>query len=459
MTAAPPDSPAAPPASAAPGGPRVLFAFENPLPSRQADAEVFVSTARHLAPLLRRSWLHVPLPATDRARAAAEALAGMPVVRARAPLRPAALRHLCCGLGLPFRRAFREADLVYTRNLWIAFVAILCGQRVAFDHYRPWAAQVPPLQPLIARLLAHPRFLVNVCHSDYTRERYLALGLAPARLVRVRNGFDPDRFRARPSVEAAKRALGLDPARRTVVYTGRLNHRKGLALVVEAARLRPDHLFLLVGSTGEGPVEALAAVVPNVRVVPWKEPDALAAWILAADVLLVPPSWKPLAEFGSTVLPLKLFLYLAAGRAIVAGDTPDVREVLRHGDNAVLCRPDDAAALAGALDALARDPALAGRLAARALADSRDLTWTARARTIAALLAARLAAPDAPPPPAPGWGRAQSLAWRRGSALWLRHLLRTRSWVLPPALPDAPPPDAPPPDAPAPRAAVPAPAP
>ncbi len=419
----------------APGGApvRILFAFENPLPSRQADAEVFLATARHLAPLVAQCWLHVPV---SGARAeAVGALAGLPVVRARAPLRPAALRHLCCALSLPRRPEFRQADLVYTRNLWVAWVAILCGQRVAFDHYRPWSAQIPPLQPWLYRLLAHRRFVVNICHSEYTRGKYLALGLPADRLVCVRNGFEPDRLRARLTVLDAKRALGLDPARRTVVYTGRLNGRKGLALVVEAARLAPEHLFLLVGSSGEGAIEAMAAGVDNIRVVGWQEPDALAAWIFAADVLLVPPSWKPLAEFGSTVLPLKLFLYLAAGRAILAGDTPDVREVLRHGDNALLCAPDSPQALADGLATLARDPALAARLAAQALSDSHGHSWAARARTIAGLLDARLPAAGAGAAAGvrEGWGRAQSRAWVRQSWRWLVHLARARSWVLPPS--------------------------
>ena len=426
---------------------KVLFAFENPLPSPQADAEVFLTTARHLAPLVSRCWLHVPLPGGAAPRIAA--LAGMEVVRARAPLRPAWLRHLLCGLGLPLRRAFREADLVYTRNLWVAWVALLFGQRVAFDHYRPWPAQIPPLQFLIHRLLGHRNFVVNICHSDYTRERYRGIGVAEDRLRCVRNGFDPARLQSPVAVGDAKRLLGLDPGRRTVVYTGRLNHKKGLALVVEAARLRPDHLFLLVGSHGDGPIEALARGVENVRVVGWQPAEALGRYIFAADVLLIPPSWKPLAEFGSTVLPLKLFLYMASGRPILAGDTPDIREVLRHDDNAVLCRPDDAAALAGALGSLARDPARAARLASAAQHDSRTYTWNARAHTIADILAARL--PDARLPDArlsdarladarrqpaqarrAGWSRAQYGTWMRQSWRWLAHLARARSWVLPP---------------------------
>jgi glycosyltransferase involved in cell wall biosynthesis len=426
---------------------KILFAFENPLPSPQADAEVFLTTARHLAPLASRCWLHVPLP--GEAVPAIAALAGMAVVRARAPLRPAALRHLCCGLTLPLRREFREADLVYTRNLWVAWVALLFGQRVAFDHYRPWPAQIPPLQFLIHRLLGHRRFLVNICHSDYTRERYRSIGVAEDRLRCVRNGFDPARLQAPVAAGEAKRLLGLDAGRPTVVYTGRLNHKKGLALVVEAARRLPDHLFLLVGSHGEGPIEAMARDVANIRVVGWQPAETLGRYIFAADVLLIPPSWKPLAEFGSTVLPLKLFLYMASGRPVLAGDTPDIREVLRHGANAVLCRPDDPEALVAGLGALARDPALAARLAAAAQDDSRNHTWNARAHTIADLLAARLPEarlpearlpearlPEARRHPAQarrvGWSRAQYAAWMRQSWRWLAHLVRARSWVLPP---------------------------
>lgn len=411
---------------------KVLFAFENPLPSPQADAEVFLATARHLAPLLSRCWLHVPLPAEAAPEIAA--LSGMAVVRARAPLRSAALRHLCCGLTLPLRREFREADLVYTRNLWVAWMALLCGQRVAFDHYRPWPAQIPPLQFLIHRLLGHRRFLVNICHSDYTRERYRRIGVAEDRLRCVRNGFEPSRLQFPVAAEDAKRQLDLDPARRTVVYTGRLNHKKGLALVVEAARRLPDHLFLLVGSQGDGPLEAMARDVANIRIVGWQPPETLGRYIFAADVLLIPPSWKPLAEFGSTVLPLKLFLYLASGRPILAGDTPDIREVLRHNGNALLCAPDDPDALAAGLAALARDPARAARLAAAARHDSRTLTWNARAHTIADLLAARLSEARHAPPQArrTGWSHAQYAAWMRQSWRWLAHLVRARSWVLPP---------------------------
>jgi len=409
---------------------KILFAFENPLPNAQADAEVFVTTARHLAAFTSRAWLHVP--ASDEAnRGAAAALAGMPVVRAQAPLRPAAVRHFCCGLTLPFRPEFREADLVYTRNLWVAWLALLFGQRVMFDHYRPWPDQVPPLRPWIRSIFCHPRFLGSITHSEYTRGKYLELGIPAEKLHCVHNGFDPQRLGAHIPAEVAKQQIGVPQGTKTVVYTGRINHKKGLELVLDAAKRLPDTLFLLVGASGSSTIEVAAKGVGNVRIVPWQQSDTLPRYIFAADVLLIPPSVKPLAEFGSTVIPLKLYLYMGSGRPIVAGDTADVREILEDGRNALLSQPDSVEALVAGIVALTGDESLARRIGAASLADSRQFTWDARAGKIAAIVANRLASA---PVACGAWGAAQSRVWIRQSLRWAVHLIRTRSWVLPPAV-------------------------
>ncbi len=407
---------------------KILFTFENPLSSTEADAEVFLTTARYLAAFTSHAWLHAP-GARGTDCAAEAACAGMTRVRAAAPLRPAALRHLCCGLTLPWRRAFRQADLVYTRNLWVAWLALRFGQRVVFDHYRPWPEQIPPLRLWIHRLLCHRRFLINISHSEYTRARYLEIGIPPDKLRCVRNGFEPSRLAAPVPADIAKQRLGIDADRKTVVYTGRINHKKGLQLVLEAARALPDHLFLLVGSQANGVIEALASAVANVRIVPWQSPEAIGRYLFAADVLLIPPSLKPLTNFGSTVIPLKLYLYMASGRPILAGDTPDLREVLQDGRNALLCRPDCLQSLVAGIRALTADPELARRLGETAQADSAQLTWGARAARIAAIVAGRL---ECEPPRCHRWNRAQFRAWVRQSGRWTMHLIRRRSWILPP---------------------------
>ena len=127
------------------------------------------------------------------------------------------------------------------------------------------------------------------------------------------------------------------------------------------------------------------------------------------------------------MLPLKVFLYLASGRPIIAGDTPDVSEILKHGKNAFLCRPDELESLVDGLRALASDPVLCATLAAAALDNSRELTWEARGRRIADKI--EKIEPQLNSAPAGPW----FWNWVGESARWFVHLIRRRSWVLPPS--------------------------
>ncbi len=187
-------------------------------------------------------------------------------------------------------------------------------------------------------------------------------------------------------------AVGLPRDRAIALYAGRINAQKGLDQLLALADLRPDVLFLLVGSEGEGPIERQAAGRSNVRVMPWAKPAELPAWLQAADVLLLPASRAPLERFRHCVLPMKLFAYLAAGRPILAPESPDTAELLEPGETALLVPPDDPEAAAAALDRLLRDRALAERLGDNARRLSADLGWDRRAEKISAFLQERLQA-------------------------------------------------------------------
>src|SRR5690606_18205645 len=195
----------------------------------------------------------------------------------------------------------------------------------------------------------------------------------------IHNGFEPRRIEPRlPKWEARKR-LGLPLDRKVVVYSGRVNEKKGLDVVLDLARARPEALFVLVGSERRGPIEDKARSIANVQIVPWQPYAAIAPYLYAADVLLLPPSKAPLRRYGNTVLPLKLFLYLAAGRAILGPDNPDLHELLSDGENAILVPPGDLERSLAALDRLLSDESLAARLGLHAKALGDTLTWDARA--------------------------------------------------------------------------------
>ena len=83
--------------------------------------------------------------------------------------------------------------------------------------------------------------------------------------------------------------------------------------------------------------------------------------------------------------PLKLFEYMAAGKAIVASNLPAIREILTHDVNAVLVTPGDADALAAGICRLADDAALRALLGqARATAVA-EYSWDRRAERLEAL--------------------------------------------------------------------------
>lgn len=378
---------------------RITYVFDRPLPATETDSEQAVQTIAALA--RRGARVRLVLPASAKHRPDADAIRSYYCVQGdfevEGVLSPA------LGLSDPrklwhalFARArAADADLLYTRNFPTLFAAAFAEKPYAYETYRPWFDQLRPLAPAFRRALSRPNALGAVLHSSYARERYAAIGVAPERLAVVHNGYDPILMERAPERAAARAELGLPADRPIVAYTGHVNATKGIETILRMAEQTPAATFLLVGHDGKGGlIERLARRVPNVQLVSWQPFAKVATYLKAANVLLLPPSARGLALVGNTVLPMKLFLYLAAARPILAPRTPDLIELLRDGENARLVAPGDVDGAARALHTLLSDEALARRLAQGAAETARDLTWDARATKILQFLEARLAARD-----------------------------------------------------------------
>ncbi len=205
----------------------------------------------------------------------------------------------------------------------------------------------------------------------------------------VRNGVDAGRFR--PARDAAERAAARELAnlgdRFAVLTVGGIEPRKGsLTLLDGFARLRAampgrDPVLLIAGGSTlfdyrheleRFDVRARElGVTEHVRVLGALEPEEIERLFRAADVFAF-PSVKE--GFGLAALEA-----LAAELPVVASDIDVFRGFLDDGRSALLAPVGDAAALAAALERVARDEALAGRLRAGGRAVVGDYTWDASA--------------------------------------------------------------------------------
>jgi glycosyltransferase involved in cell wall biosynthesis len=218
-------------------------------------------------------------------------------------------------------------------------------------------------------------------------ERVRSRGVDPARIHVVPNGINEAHFDQAPSPAEAKRRLGWGEDELVLGFTGFVRDWHGVDKVVRwlASAVAPAGARLLM--VGDGParpeLEALARELglgDRVRFTGVVDRDAVPALVAAFDIALQ-PAVVPYAS------PLKLFEYLALGKAIVAPCKPNLLEILDDGENALLFDEDRPGALEAALQRLTADAALRQHLGAGAKATirRRRLTWDGNARRVAAL--------------------------------------------------------------------------
>ena len=161
---------------------------------------------------------------------------------------------------------------------------------------------------------------------------------------------------------------------------------KGLDCVIDIAAARPKVTFLLVGGIPEhiSELQELAAkrAIDNIVFTGHQPISRLSYYLYSADILIIPPTAIPLKKYGRTVLPMKTFLYLAAGRPILAGKLPDVGELLKHNKNACLVQPDNLKKITSALDKCLTDTAYVKKVSDGALKTAAGLTWKSRGEKI-----------------------------------------------------------------------------
>ncbi|MBT5319735.1 MAG: glycosyltransferase family 4 protein [Chloroflexi bacterium] len=173
----------------------------------------------------------------------------------------------------------------------------------------------------------------------------------PADYKVIPNGIDFDRFASpRPRMEQ------FDDGQINLLFVGRMEKRKGLRYLLSAyADLKWDYpgLKLTVVSPGEPDAESQRVMgernITDVVFARSVSDEDLPAYYQSSDIFCSPAT-------GGESFGIVLLEAMASGTPIVASDIAGYRDVISHGDEGLLARPGDPAALSGAIRTLIDDP-------------------------------------------------------------------------------------------------------
>ena len=284
---------------------------------------------------------------------------------------------------------FSRADIYYSRDeFMLALLARLKERRrIAYEaHLFAAPGRGAALQRAVASSVGSVIAITAPLRKALIEERCAD----PVRALVAHDGIRRGRFADMPEQAAARRDIGWPEEAFIIGFVGRLQMigmDKGVGTLIEAlAALDGAHLALVGGPAEQAEAlrgKWLASGLPREGFLYAGQvaPSAVATYLSAFDICAMPhPRSEQFAHYTS---PLKLFEYMAAGKAIIASDLPSWSDVVEDGETALLVPPDDIGAWRAAIQRLREDSGLRRRLGEsareRALA---HYTWEARAKTI-----------------------------------------------------------------------------
>lgn len=150
-----------------------------------------------------------------------------------------------------------------------------------------------------------------------------------------------------------RRELGIDESL-VVMYAGNVGFSQSLELVLEAARVLPEVMFVINGEgAARKSLEAKAGTLRNLKFGDYQDAARLSEVLATGDLHVVPLR----RGLGSVSVPSKTYSILAAGRPICAAidlDT-EVPRILAAAKAGVCVEPDNQQAFVSAINALTLD--------------------------------------------------------------------------------------------------------
>lgn len=311
--------------------------------------------------------------------------------------------HMQKGVGIPYLNMFANLrlydaclrclpghDVVYERSgLYKDGVARTCRRlRIPYvlfveaDEVLEFDYQNRSLSPML-RWRAHKAFRYNLnaagivlCVSSALRNHLMGIWkISGDKIHVIPNAADFDKFH--PDLDERSRMrtylnVGDVPV---ILFVGSFFKWHDVETLLNAfgmlLRAGADGRLLLVGDGSMRIAMEQRAVEIGygsaVRFIGGVKHSDVASYLAAADISVVP---YPNMKHEMWMSPLKLFEYMASGKAIIASAVGQVLDIIQDGRNGLLVPPGDASGMAEAMKKLIRDAELRARLGQQARADA-----------------------------------------------------------------------------------------
>lgn len=219
--------------------------------------------------------------------------------------------------------------------------------------------------------------------TDVLRQHYAAQGFDTSKFQVIHNGIDPKLFHPNVDARLVRECYNLG-GRCVIGFVGWARQWHRLDLMVDAYSKLPDRDRFAILICGDGPAIAglreqarELGVADSVHFSGGLDHPEIPSHIAAMDIAVLPS----IPVYAS---PMKLFEYMAMGKAVLVPDQPNLHEVIIEGQNGMFIPKNDPHGFAKAVTELAMNPALQQQISRGALETIQQgkYFWTENAKRV-----------------------------------------------------------------------------